>query len=104
MLVGAKHRYSPIEKICLSFIFACKKLRHYLLAHKVQLISKADPLKYLMTRPTLSGRVAKWGVLLMEFEITFVPQKAVKGQALAERIQSQTTLLWQQTCQTKKSL
>ena len=69
-----------------------------------QLISKADPLKYLMTRPTLSGRVAKWGVLLMEFEITFVPQKAVKGQALAERIQSQTTLLWQQTCQTKKSL
>ena len=43
-----------------------------------------DPLKFLMTRPTLTGRLAKWAVLLLQFDITYVPQKAIKGQALAD--------------------
>ncbi|KAG9454383.1 hypothetical protein H6P81_007287 [Aristolochia fimbriata] len=47
------------------------------------LISRADPLKYIMSRPILSGRLAKWSLLLSEFEINFVPQRAIKGQALA---------------------
>jgi hypothetical protein len=51
MLVGAEHAYSPIEKHCLALVFAVKKLRHYMLTHQVTLISKIDPLKYLMTRP-----------------------------------------------------
>jgi len=29
-LVGAELKYSPIEKICLSFIFAIQKLRNYM--------------------------------------------------------------------------
>lgn len=37
-----------------------------------------------MTRPTLTGRLARWAVLLMQFDITYMPQKAVKGQALAD--------------------
>ncbi|KAG9458893.1 hypothetical protein H6P81_003401 [Aristolochia fimbriata] len=36
-----------------------------------------------MSRPILSGRLAKWELLLSEFEINFVPQRAIKGQALA---------------------
>jgi ribonuclease HI len=30
------------------------------------------------------GRLGKWAVFMMEFDITYVPQKAVKGQALAD--------------------
>ena len=30
------------------------------------------------------GRLGKWALIMMEFDITFVPQKAIKGQALAE--------------------
>ncbi|KAG9453434.1 hypothetical protein H6P81_006338 [Aristolochia fimbriata] len=60
-----------------------QKLRHYLLAHSTNFISRADPLKYIMSRPILSGRLAKWALLLSEFEINFVPQRAIKGQALA---------------------
>jgi ribonuclease HI len=84
MMVGAEHGYSPIEKHCLALIFAVKKLRHYMLAHKIILISKVDPLKYLMTRPMLTGRLAKWAIILTEFDITYTPQKAIKGQALAD--------------------
>ncbi|KAG9458361.1 hypothetical protein H6P81_002869 [Aristolochia fimbriata] len=82
-LVGAKIKYTPIEKTCLALVFVVQKLRHYLLAHSTNLISRADPLKYIMSRPILFGRVAKWTLLLSEFEINFVPQRAIKGQALA---------------------
>ncbi|KAG9453311.1 hypothetical protein H6P81_006215 [Aristolochia fimbriata] len=82
-MVGAELNYSPIEKTCLALIFAIQKLRHYLLAHSTNLISRADPLKFIMSRPMLSGRLAKWALLLSEFEINFIPQKAIKGQGLA---------------------
>ncbi|KAI0519706.1 hypothetical protein KFK09_007165 [Dendrobium nobile] len=37
-----------------------------------------------MTRPTLSGRLARWSMILLQFEITFIPLRAVKGQAVAD--------------------
>jgi RNase H-like domain found in reverse transcriptase len=83
-MVGAEHGYSPIEKYCLALIFAVKKLRYYMLAHKVILISKVDPLKYLMTQPMLTGRLAKWAIILTEFDITYTLQKTIKGQALID--------------------
>ena len=83
-LVGAEHRYAPMEKTCLALVFAVKKLRHYLLSHQVELISKADPLKFLLKQPALSGRLGKWALLFMEFNITYVPQKAMKGQGMAD--------------------
>ena len=47
-------------------------------------ISRANLIKYSMTKPVLSARLAKWALLLQEFEIIYVQQKAVKGQALAD--------------------
>ena len=37
-----------------------------------------------MTKPVLSDRLARWSLLLQEFEIIYVPQKAIKGQALTD--------------------
>ncbi|XP_033514340.1 uncharacterized protein [Nicotiana tomentosiformis] len=36
-----------------------------------------------MTRPILSGCLARWSILFNQYEITYIPQKVVKGQALA---------------------
>ena len=83
-MVGAEHNYSPIEKLCLGLIFTLKKLRHYMLTHQIQLVGRADPLRYVVSQPLLAGQLGKWAVLMMEFDITYVPQKVVKGQALAE--------------------
>ncbi|XP_074266017.1 uncharacterized protein LOC141588475 [Silene latifolia] len=83
-LVGAELGYSSIEKMCLALIFAIQKLRHYFQAHTVHVISKADPIKYILSRPVLLGRLAKWAVLLKQYDIVYIPQKAVKGQALAD--------------------
>ncbi|KAF7151334.1 hypothetical protein RHSIM_Rhsim02G0180000 [Rhododendron simsii] len=83
-LVGAELNYSSIEKTCLALVFALQKLRHYVLEHEVKLISKADPLKYILSRPILSRKIAKWAVIIQQFAIEYVSQNAVKGQSLAD--------------------
>ncbi|XP_074283794.1 uncharacterized protein LOC141608332 [Silene latifolia] len=83
-LVGAELNYAPIEKICLALVFAIQKLRHYMQAHTIHVVSKANPIKYILSRPVLSGRLAKWAMLLKQYDLVFVPQKAVKGQAIAD--------------------
>ncbi|KAL0454262.1 UNVERIFIED_CONTAM: hypothetical protein Slati_0765400 [Sesamum latifolium] len=73
-------KYSPIEKICLALIFAIQKLKHYFQAHTVRLVSKANPLKYVMSKLVLSDRLARcyaqrligW---LGDVEIEHVPRK-----------------------------
>ena len=83
-LVGAKLNYSSIEKMCLALMFAIQKLRHYMQAHILRVISKANPIKYILSRPILSGQLAKWAIILKQYDLVYVPQKAVKGQALAD--------------------
>lgn len=43
------------KKTCLALVFVLQKLRHYLLTTTVNLISWADPLKYIMSRPQSKG-------------------------------------------------
>ncbi|XP_074296967.1 uncharacterized protein LOC141627634 [Silene latifolia] len=83
-LVGAELNYSPIEKIRLALVFAIQKLRHYMQAHTIHVVSKVDPIKYILSRPVLSGKLAKWALLLKQYDLVFVPQKVVKGQAIAD--------------------
>ncbi|KAA0040816.1 uncharacterized protein E6C27_scaffold333G00320 [Cucumis melo var. makuwa] len=63
--------------------FAIDKLRHYMQAFTVHLVAKVDPIKYVLFRPIIFGRLAKWAILLQQYEIVYIPQKAMKGQALA---------------------
>ncbi|KAA0054804.1 uncharacterized protein E6C27_scaffold437G00900 [Cucumis melo var. makuwa] len=83
-LVDVEVNYSPIEKMCLAFFFAINKLRHYMQAFTVHLVAKANPIKYVLSRPIIFERLAKWAVLLQQYDIVYNPQKAIKGQALAE--------------------
>ena len=63
-------------------MFAAQKLSHYMQTHTVWVISKADPIKYILS--ILSGRLAKWAVILEQYDLIYVPQKAIKGQALGD--------------------
>ncbi|CAL8163311.1 unnamed protein product [Prunus armeniaca] len=78
-LRGAETRYPKTELLCLALVYAAQRLRHYFLAHKLQLIVKYDPVRYLLTRPVLSGRLACWLLQLSEFYITCTTPKAIKG-------------------------
>ncbi|XP_019197694.1 PREDICTED: uncharacterized protein LOC109191489 [Ipomoea nil] len=84
MMTPNELKYSPIEKLCLALVFAIKKLKHYFEAHTIRLVSKANPVKYVMAKVVLSDRLARWYLLFQQFEIIYVSQKSVKGQALAD--------------------
>ena len=61
-------------------------LRRYMLAYKVLLIARIDPMKYLMEKLVQDGKTAKWVLLLLEFDIKYVTQKSVKGRAIADHL------------------
>ncbi|KAK5847026.1 hypothetical protein PVK06_003328 [Gossypium arboreum] len=81
-------RYLPIKKLCCALIWTTRRLRQYMLYHTTWLISKLDPLKYMMESNALNGRMARWQILLSEFDIVYVNQKAVKGSAIADFLAS----------------
>ena len=70
--------------ICLSLVFAVQKFRHYFSGHEVHLVSKSSLIKYMLTRPLLSGRTAKWALNLSNFDIKCIGVAAIKGQAVAD--------------------
>ena len=55
-----------------------------MLNYTTWLVSKMDPVKYIFEKPTLTGWITWWQVLLSEFDIVYVTQKAIKGSALAD--------------------
>ncbi|KAG8473516.1 hypothetical protein CXB51_035657 [Gossypium anomalum] len=66
----------------------CVLGQHDEIGRKEKLISKLDPLKYMMESNALNGRMAWWQILLSEFDIIYVNQKAVKGSAIADFLAS----------------
>jgi len=58
-LNGYEINYTFIEKSCLAVLFSTQKLRHYMLTHTIRLIAKIDPLKCLLSKFALTGRLAK---------------------------------------------
>ncbi|XP_058768815.1 uncharacterized protein LOC131642597 [Vicia villosa] len=48
-----------------------------------------DPIKYLFEKLALTGRIARWQVLLSEYDIQCRAQKAIKGSVLFDQLASQ---------------
>ncbi|GAU23955.1 hypothetical protein TSUD_183540 [Trifolium subterraneum] len=62
-----------------------RRLRHYFQSHKI--IVKTDhPIKHVLKKPDLAGRMVAWAVELSEYDITFVPTGNIKSQILADFI------------------
>ena len=60
MMTPNKLKYSPIEKLCLALAFSIQKMKHYFQAHIVCLISRVNPIKFVMSKPILSDQLARW--------------------------------------------
>jgi len=83
-LIDAETRYSAIEKLCLCLYFSCIMLRHYLLSAEHTVICKDDVVRYMLSMPIMSGRIGKWILALLEFNLRYKSAKAVKGQIMAD--------------------
>ena len=79
-------RYSSLEKTCCALAWSAHRLRHYMLNFTTMLITRMDPLKYIFEKPSLTGRIARWQMLLAEFDIIYVTQESIKGQVIADQL------------------
>ena len=83
-LKDAESRYSEAEQSCLALIYASQRLRHYFLARKVQLMTRSHPIRSLLQRPVLFGRLAQWLLQLSQYEIITETPTVIKSQAIAD--------------------
>ncbi|KAK0576232.1 hypothetical protein LWI29_013980 [Acer saccharum] len=84
-LLAAETRYSPAEKIALALITSARKLRPYFQAHTIEVYTDC-PLKLILQKPEVSGRLTKWAVELSEYDIRYTQKTAIKGQAVSDFI------------------
>jgi hypothetical protein len=85
-LLDPETRYAHIKKLCLSLYYACSKMRHYLLSSTCIVACQADVIKHILYQPILRGRIDKWAYTLIEYDLTYEPLRALKGQVLADFI------------------
>nr|GEX56704.1 reverse transcriptase domain-containing protein [Tanacetum cinerariifolium] len=82
-LQGPELNYSPMEKLVLSLVFAAKRLRRYFQAHPITVITD-QPIKQVLSRPDVAGRLQKWSIMLGDHNITYRLRTSIKGQILAD--------------------
>src|SRR3954464_9363208 len=60
-----------------------------MLNHTTFLISKMDPIKYVFEHPALSGRIARWQMILTKYDIQYTSQKKKKKKVVADHLAHQ---------------
>ena len=82
---GAVAKYLRIEKIAFTLTVASRKLRPYLQANPI-LVMTEQPIKKSINKPEAVGRMVQWAIELSQFDIEYHPRTAIKAQALANFI------------------
>jgi hypothetical protein len=70
---------------------ASRKLRPYFQAHTIRVLTEY-PLRKVIQKLELSGRLANWAIKLEQFDLEFVHRNAIKGQPFANFLAEFTNL------------
>ncbi|XP_061353647.1 uncharacterized protein LOC133298401 [Gastrolobium bilobum] len=91
LLQGAELRYQKLEKVAFALLTSARRLRAYFQGH--QIVVQSDlPIRQILHKPDLAGRMMAWAVELSEFDISFESRKAIKSQALADFVRELTSI------------
>ncbi|XP_072076510.1 uncharacterized protein [Arachis hypogaea] len=85
-----EQRYLRIEQLALALVTTARRLRHYFQSHTI-IVRTNQPLRQILTKPKLAGRLTKWSIELSEFDIQFQPRSALKAQILADFVSELTS-------------
>ena len=83
VLSDSKSRYPQIQKIAYGVFMTSRKLLHYFQAHPIIIVS-SFPLSEVINNKDATGRITKWAMELMAFDVSYIPRTAIKSQALAD--------------------
>ena len=84
-LTDVETRYSHLERASLALQTAAQKLRLYFQAHPIVVLTDL-PLRVIIHKPDLSGRMARWTIELSEYGIQYKLRLSKKGQILPDFI------------------
>src|SRR3954463_4573289 len=72
-----------LSKDSIRGIYDSRKLRHYFQECSITVASEV-PLNDIINNRDATGRIAKWAIELLPFDITYKPRRAIKSQVLAD--------------------
>lgn len=84
-MVDAETRYSKMEQTALALRCAAQKLCLYFQAHQIIVLTN-QPLKSILHKLDLSGRMLKWAIDLSEYRIKYQPRLSIKSQVMVDFI------------------
>ena len=70
-----QENYSTIEKEMLEMVFACEKIRPYILGSHIIIHTDHTVIKYLMVKKDIKPRLIRWVLLLQKFDLEIKDKK-----------------------------
>ena len=64
-------------------VFSTRRLRHYFQSFTVIVMTDL-PIRKVLQKPDVAGRMARWAMELSEFDIHYEPRGPIKGQIYAD--------------------
>jgi hypothetical protein len=77
---GAESRYSSFEGELLAAVYFVRLWRQYLCGERFVLKSDHQPLRWILTHTKLTGRLARWTLMLSKFDFEVVHKPGVENE------------------------
>jgi hypothetical protein len=77
---GAESRYSSFEGELLAAVYFMRLWRQYLYGERFELKSDHQPLQWILTNSKLMGKLARWALMLSEFDFEVVHKPGVDNE------------------------
>jgi len=81
-ITGARGENQALAKAALVVVFSARRLCHYFQSFTVIVMTNL-PIRKVLQKPDVAGRMAQWAVELSKFDIHYEPRGHIKGQIYA---------------------